>query len=385
MICIAPACRVSSIRRLSDCVPTDCMRFYYAVSLRSFRDSGLSDSKRARPAAFFVSLMLSAGKVGFSMLRYIVKRLLAALAVIFAVSLITFAVLNLIPGNMAQLMLGPEATPEKVRELELALGLDKPWYLQYLSWLKGFLTFDWGTSYLYGSPVRELIFQRLPVTISLTVFATILATVAAVLLGVLSAIKKNSVLDYFCRSVMQLGSALPAFWLGMLFIVYFGLQLKWFPVKGYVSLSQGFIPYLKSITLPGVVLAIGEVGLLLRTVRTAMLSELKEDFVDMARAKGLPARMVYGKYALRGAMIAPLNVIGIQFAKLIGGSIVVESVFSMPGLGRLVLTAVEQRDIILLQGSVMFITTLVVLISLAVDIIVMLLNPQIRYHMQGVE
>ena len=319
------------------------------------------------------------------MLRYVLKRFFAAIAVIFAVSVITFAVLNIIPGNMAQLMLGPEATPEKLLELEISLGLDRPWYLQYLDWLKGFLTFDLGTSYMYGSSVGELILQRLPVTVSLTVFATLLATLTAILLGVLSAIKKNSIFDFFCRSVMQLGSALPAFWLGMLFIVFFGLRLQWFPVKGYVELADGFLPYLKSITLPSVVLAIGEVGMLLRTVRTAMLTELDEDFMDMARAKGLPNYMIYGKYALRGAMIAPLNVIGIQFAKLIGGSIVVESVFSMPGLGRLVLTAVEQRDIILLQGCVMFITTLVVLISLTIDILVMFLNPQIRYRLQGVD
>lgn len=319
------------------------------------------------------------------MLRYLSKRISGAIAVIFVVSIITFAVLMLIPGDVAQLMLGTEATPEKVLELQAALGLNRPWYLQYIEWLKGFLTLDWGNSYLYGTEVETLILQRLPVTLSLTVFATLLASLTAILLGVLSAIKKNSIVDYFCRSIMQLGSALPSFWVGMLFIVYFGLKLKWFPVKGYVPLSEGFLPYLQSIVMPGTVLAIGEVGMLLRTVRTAMLAEIDEDFMDMARAKGLSNAAIYGKYALRGAMIAPLNVIGIQFAKLIGGTIVVESVFSLPGLGRLVLVAVEQRDIVLLQGCVMFITTLVVLISLLVDIAVMFLNPQIRFNAQGVE
>ena len=317
------------------------------------------------------------------MWNYIYKRITGAVAVLFVVSVITFLVLKIIPGDAAQFMLGTEATPESLATLRAAMGLDQPWYIQYFTWLRDFLHFDLGTSYLYGEEVSTLVMQRLPVTLSLSVFSMLIVGVVSLLLGVFSAIKKGSALDYFSRSVMQLGAALPSFWVGMLFIVYFGLRLKWFPVSGFVDISAGFVPHIKSITLPGLVLAIGEVGLLLRTVRTSMLSALREDYMDMARAKGLPQGRINFKYALRSALVAPINVFGMQFAKLVGGTVVVESVFSLPGIGRLVLVAVQQRDIILLQGLVMFITTFVIIISLAVDISVMFINPRIMVEVQG--
>lgn len=317
------------------------------------------------------------------MLGYIYKRTSHAIEVLLIVSIITFAVLQWIPGDAAQLILGSEATPEKVAALRTALGLDRPWYIQYWDWLKGFFHFDLGRSYLFGQDVVTLIKQRLPVTMSLAAFSMLLASVTAILLGIMAAIKKNSTVDYVATSIMQLGSSVPAFWLGMLFIVYFGLELKWFPVAGYVSPERGLWPYLRSIALPSIVLAIGEVGMLLRTVRTSMLDALGQDFMDMARAKGLSSATMYLKYALRSAMIAPINVMGLQFAKMVGGTVVVESVFGLPGVGRLVLVAVEQRDVFLFQGLVMFITALVILISLLVDIAVMFINPRIRIEMQG--
>ena len=182
---------------------------------------------------------------------------------------------------------------------------------------------------------------------------------------------------------MQIGSAIPSFWIGMIFIIYFGLKLKWFPISGYSTLSDGLFVHVKSLVMPCTVLAIGEVGMLLRSVRTSMIDTLDQDYMDMARVKGLKNSTIYFKYALRSAMIAPINVIGMQFAKLMGGTVVVESVFSLPGLGRLLLVAVEQRDIVLLQGIVMFITAVVVFTSLAVDIIVMFLNPKIRIRTRG--
>ncbi len=317
------------------------------------------------------------------MLNYLYKRISHALQVLLVVSIITFAVLLWIPGDAAQLMLGADATPERLQALRTALGLDRPWYIQYWEWLKGFVQFDLGKSFLFGQPVSTLIAQRLPVTLSIAVFSMLLASVTAIVLGVLAAIKKDTSIDYFSTSVMQVGSAVPAFWIGMIFIVYFGIRLQWFPVAGYVPPQQGIWPYLNSIALPSIVLAIGEVGMLLRTVRTSMLDAIHQDFMDMARAKGLSSFTIYFKYALRSAMIAPLNVMGLQFAKLIGGTVVVESVFALPGIGRLILVAVEQRDVFLLQGLVMFITTLVIFIALLVDIAVMFINPRIRVEMQG--
>ena len=317
------------------------------------------------------------------MLRYVINRIKGSIIVLFAVSLITFFVLMIIPGNPAQLILGTDATPEMVEDLHVAMGLDKPLYQQYFGWLSSLLRLDLGTSYVYGESVTALIAKALPVTLSIAVFAMVIATVLAFLLGMLSAIKKNSFIDYFSRSIMQLGTAIPSFWIGMVFIVFFGLRLKIFPISGYVPMSQSPSGFIKSITLPSIVLAIGEIGTLLRIVRSSMLDSLKQDYMDMAKIKGLSPWKIYMKYALRGALIAPITIIGMQFAKLAGGTVVVETIFALPGIGRLVLTAVEHRDIVLLQGLVMFITSTVVFFSLAVDVIIMLINPRIKSVERG--
>ncbi len=317
------------------------------------------------------------------MLRYVLDRVKSSVVVLLVVSIITFAVLMIIPGDPAQLILGTEATTEMVEELHAAMGLDRPLYQQYLGWLNDLLHLDMGTSYVYGESVKSLITGSLPVTLSISVFAMIIAVFFAFLFGMLSAIKKNSIIDYFSRSIMQLGTAIPSFWIGMVFIVYFGLKLKLFPVSGFVPFSDDFGGFIKSITLPSVVLAIGETGTLLRIVRSSMLDSLNQDYMDMAKVKGLGARKIYIKYALRGALIAPLTIIGMQFAKLAGGTVVVETIFSLPGLGRLVLGAVEHRDIVLLQGLVMFITAMVIFITLAVDVLIMFINPRIKSFQRG--
>ena len=312
------------------------------------------------------------------MLNYTVKRIYGALAVVLAVSIITYIMLTAISGNAAMLALGTDATAEQLAQLEHDLGLDLPWYLQYLNWMKNLLRLDFGTSMLYGENVLTLVLQRLPVTLSLAVFSMLMALAAAGLLGTVSAVRKGGIVDVLSRSLMQIGTAIPAFWLSMIFIIYLALGKKWFPASDFVSPAESFSGYLNSIFLPSLVLAIGEVGPLLRAVRTSMLQSLRQDYILMAKAQGLPAWKIYLKYGLRGALAAPLNVAGLQFAKLLGGTTVVESVFSLPGLGRLVLVAVEQRDIVLLQGTVMFITLAVVLISLAVDLLTAWMNPQIR-------
>ena len=317
------------------------------------------------------------------MLSYVLNRFKSAIVVLFVVSIITFFVLMIIPGNPAQLILGTDATPEMIEDLHAAMGLDKPLYQQYLGWLLNLLNLNMGKSYVYGESVRTLITKSLPVTISISIFAMAMAVFIAFFFGMISAIKRNSIIDYFSRSIMQLGAAIPSFWIGMVFIVYFGVRLKIFPVSGFVPIEQSFVRFIKSIFLPSVVLAIGEVGTLLRIIRSSMLDSLKQDYMDMAKVKGLSAGKIYIKYALRGALTAPLTIIGMQFAKLAGGTVVVETIFALPGLGRLVLTAVEHRDIVLLQGLVMFITSTVIFITLIVDILVMFLNPRIKSFHQG--
>ena len=317
------------------------------------------------------------------MSNYIFKRVRSAIAVLFVVSLITFLIVKLIPGDPALFVLGTDATPEALANMREAMGLNRPLYVQYFAWLKDVLHFNLGTSYIFGEKVSVLISQRLPVTMSLTLFSMTIVVIFSVILGILSAIKKNSPVDYFSRIIMQLGSALPSFWMGMIFIVYFGLRLKLLPVAGFVPSTQGWSAHIHSIILPGTVLAIAEIGLAIRTVRTSMLGALQEDYMDMAKVNGLKNHVIYFKYALRSALVAPVNVWGMQFAKLIGGTAVVETVFALPGLGRLVVVAVEQRDVILLQGIVMFVTVLVILITLGVDIGIMFINPRIRLVNQG--
>lgn len=312
------------------------------------------------------------------MLKLLVRRLLSALAVLFVVSFITFVVLLCIPGDAAQLVLGVDATPEKIAALREAMGLNEPWYIQYLDWIGGVLRGDWGTSYVYGENVWTLLCQRLPVTFSVALLSMLIAVVLSAVLGILAALKKDSPLDILARTVMQLGGALPSFWLAMLFMLFFASYLGWFPITGYTPMSEGFGACLRSIALPSVVLAIGELGILIRIVRSSMLTALDQDFMLSARVKGLPPRTAIVRYALRSAVIAPITISGMQLAKLLGGTVIVETIFALPGIGRLMLTAVEQRDITLLQGIVLFITSMVVLVSLVTDLIVMVVNPAIR-------
>ncbi len=359
------------------------------------------------------------------MLKLVVRRLLSAIAVLFVVSLITFVVLLCIPGDPAQLILGVEATPEKVEALRASMGLDRPWYVQYMHWIQGVLTGNWGTSYLYGENVWTLICQRLPVTFSVALLSMAAALVVSAILGILAALKKGSPVDLLSRTVMQIGGAVPSFWLAMLFMLLFSSYLGWFPVTGYTAPGENFVDllsrtvmqiggavpsfwlamlfmllfssylgwfpvtgytapgenfgaFLKCIALPSLVLAIGELGILIRIVRSSMLTALQQDFMMSANVKGLPPARAIVHYALRSAIIAPITISGMQLAKLLGGTVIVETIFALPGIGRLMLTAVEQRDIILLQGIVLFITSMVVLVSLVTDLAVMAANPTIR-------
>ena len=312
------------------------------------------------------------------MLNYCIKRIYSAVIVVIVVSIITFLMLSMVSGNAAILALGTDATPEQLAALEHEMGLDLPWYLQYFNWVKGLVRLDFGSSMLYGTDVLTLIIQRLPVTLSLALFSMLMSLTVSFILGTISAVRKGGIVDIICRSIMQLGTTIPGFWLSIIFIIYIALRSPVFPISGFVSPSESLEGYLASIFLPSLVLAIAETGSMLRAVRTSMLQSLNQDYIIMAKVQGLPRWKIYIKYGLRGALAAPLNVAGLKFARLLGGTTIVESVFSLPGLGRLVLVAVEQRDIFLLQGTAMFITASVVLISLAVDIITALMNPRMR-------
>lgn len=312
------------------------------------------------------------------MLKAMAQRVGAAAAVLFVVSLLTFAALHLLPGDPAVLVLGLEGTPEKVAALREAMGLNDPLPKQYASWLVGLVQGDWGMSRVYGIPVLDAIGGALPVTFELAAYAMLLALLVSVPLGVFAALRPGGPVDALARTLAQLASAAPGFWLAVLFMLFFAGTLGWFPVSGYTALRDDPLACIRSLTLAATVLAVGECGVLIRTVRSSVMTALGRDCMLSAEAKGLTRFRSIFVYAVRGALVAPLTVAGLQLAKLVGGTAVVESVFALPGLGRLLLTAVEQRDIELVQGIVVVVTIAVVLVSLATDLIIMAVQPSVR-------
>ena len=310
--------------------------------------------------------------------RYILKRILSALLVLLFVSLITFVVISVIPGDRAILALGIDATQESVDAVRASMGLDKPFLERYFDWLSSAIRLDLGVSDVYGEKVGALILSRLPVTLSLTLFSILIASILSVVLGLICQIKKGKLADGLIRGSVILTSALPSFWISLVALIFFCGKLKWFPVNGYISPAKGFFPFLRSITLPSIILALGELSLLTRMFRSSLIKSFDEDYMIACRVKGLGKMRSMIHYGLRSACIAPLTLIGNQAAKLLGGTVVVETIFSLPGIGRLLLVAVEQHDIPLLQGVVLFITTMVVLMNFLTDIFVAIADPLIR-------
>ncbi|MDY5056386.1 MAG: ABC transporter permease [Bullifex sp.] len=315
--------------------------------------------------------------------RYVTKRLLSALAVLFFVTLITFLVLSVIPGDQAVLSLGLDATSESIEALRASMGLDRPFYVRYLEWLFSAITFDFGTSAVYGESVTSLIASRIPVTFSLTLFSIAVATVISALLGLFAALARGKGADGIIRTAVMITSSLPSFWISLLALIFFCGHLGWFPVNGYISPAEGFAGFLRSITLPSFILAAGELALMTRMFRSSLVRSLSEDYMMACEVKGLSRARALFHYAGRSAIIAPITLIGNQAAKLFGGTVIVETVFSLPGIGRLLLVAVEQRDTALLQGVVLFITFMVVLMNLLTDIAVAAADPMIRLGEEG--
>lgn len=308
---------------------------------------------------------------------YLIRRLLGLLITLLAISLVTFAIVHIVPGDPALLILGHEAPPEALADLRATLGLDRPLPEQYLSWLAGAVRGDLGVSLRYRLPVAALIAERLPVTVALAALALLLAAAVSVPLGVVAAVKERSPLDVGVLVLSQVGLALPAFWLGILLILLFGVRLRALPTGGLPPWSAGLGPLARSLALPTVALSLPLIAVLVRLVRTSMLEELGRDHIRTARAKGLVERAVIVRHALRGALVPTVTMLGLQLGFLLGGAIVIEQVFALPGLGRLVLFAISNRDVPLVQGLVMFIAALVVGVNLLVDVLYGLLDPRI--------
>lgn len=314
------------------------------------------------------------------MATFIIRRLFDLVFVLLAVSLLIFLMLRLIPGDAVQIMLGAvDITPERVEALRQQLGLHLPLHEQYLQWLGGVLRGDLGRSVWTGRPVSEEILGRLPITLQLTVLALLLALLLSFPLGILAAKTRGSLGDFWVRLIAIIGLTLPSFWVGVLLLYAASLYLPDWPAMGYVPFSQDPIGNLSRLILPVVAVSLPMVAGLTRILRSSMLEVLNLDYVRTARAKGLSARVVLYKHALRNAMIPAITAIGVQVGYLLSGVIVIEQVFAIPGLGRLIIGAVSERNYPLVQGVILMITGVFVLINLLVDLAYAWIDPRVEY------
>ncbi len=312
------------------------------------------------------------------------KRILTLIATLAATSVIVFAVLEILPGNAAQVLMGPDADPAAVAAKATELGLDRPALTRYLDWMGGLLHGDMGNSYAYGSPVAELIAERLLLTVPLAVLAMLLTTVIALAVGVYAASRHNSAGDVGLMTLAQIGIAIPNFWFAILLILLFSVKLQWLSAGGFDGwyfddgVWAGLWEGLQSLILPAFALAVVQAAILARFTRSAVLEVLREDFVRTARAKGLSRRATLWGHVLRNAMIPVITVMGLQFAELLAGTIVVENVFYLPGLGRLIFQSIANRDVIVVRNCVMLLAAMVVIVNFFVDVLYAVIDPRVK-------
>ena len=306
------------------------------------------------------------------------KRILILIATLLLVSGIIFIVLQVIPGDPAQIILGIRATPENLADLRHKMGLDLPFPVQYWNWLAGLLRGDLGRSITYDIPISTLILSRLLVTIPLAILSIFFAVIFSIPLGIYAAIHRNRPGDYGVMVFSQIGLAIPAFWAGILFILFFAVYLQWFSAGGFKSWTETPLGALKSLILPALSLGLIRAAVLARLTRSCMLEALGEDYIRTARSKGLAETMVVYKHALRNALIPVVTIIGLQMGELLAGAIVIENVFNLPGLGRLIFLAIGQRDLPVVQGVSLLIAFFIVMVNFGVDVIYGVVDPRLR-------
>lgn len=311
--------------------------------------------------------------------RYIIQRLLLTAVVLLGVTFAVFLIMQMVPGDPARVILGVQANEQNVAALRERLGLNDPWLVQYWNWLTGVLQGDWGRSLITGQPVLPQIQARLPATVQLTVVALIIGMLIAFPAGIISALRPGSKLDISTSVVSQIGVTIPDFWLGILLVLLFSLTLRWLPPSGYTPFQEDPGDWLRHIILPALTAGIISGAIQTRFIRSSMLEVLGEDYVRTARAKGLRERRVILRHGLRNAMIPIITIIGLQITALLSSVVVVEVVFAWPGLGRLALDAVLDRDYPVLQGTVLVMATMLTLTNLAVDFIYFFIDPRVEY------
>lgn len=312
------------------------------------------------------------------MIRYTLKRLLSLFISLAVASLLIFFVIEIAPGDPASFMLGMNAQADTVAALRTELGLDVPKFQRYLVWVQGMLTGDFGTSYTYRTPVSQMVSDRLWVSLPLALYALTLSTIIAFPAGMYAAARRGRTGDVAVMSATQLGVAIPNFWFAMMLVLIFAIKLRWFSAGGFAGWDKGFSAVMWSLTLPAISLALPQAAILARVMRSALLDVMNEDFMRTARAKGLTTTQTLWKHGLRNALIPVLTIIGLQFSFLLAGGIIIEQVFYLPGLGRLVFQAISARDLIVVESVVMLLVFAVIVVNFAVDLAYAAVDPRLR-------
>ncbi len=310
--------------------------------------------------------------------RYLLSRVLSLILSLAVASLVIFVVIELVPGDPAAFMLGLNAEPDTVAALRAELGLTQSPVARYLDWIGGMLTGDFGMSYTYRVPVSELVSARLWVSLPLTLYALVLSTAIAIPVGLLAASRRGRPADYAIMGTTQLGIAVPNFWFAMLLVLVFAINLRWFSAGGFPGWDEGFWPNMKALTLPAVALALPQASILARVMRSSLLETLGQDYIRTARAKGLTEGQAIRRHAFRNAMIPVMTILGLQFSFLLAGAIIIENVFFLPGLGRLIFQGITQRDLIVVESVVMLLVFAVILVTFLVDLAYAVIDPRLR-------
>lgn len=312
--------------------------------------------------------------------RFIVRRLLSIIPVLLIVGITSFTIIHLIPGNPAEVILGNNATPQQVTQLSHQLGLDRPLWNQFISWIGSALQGNLGNSIFYDAPVFQVVVSHLFPTLYEALLSTLLSLLVAWPTGLIAAWRRGSFMDRFFMSFSLLGVSIPSFWLALILIIVFAVGLGLFPVTGYVSPSYGIGPFLAHMVLPVVVLAAGQAAIIARMLRDGVIENLSRPYIRTARAKGAPERAVLLSHAMPNSLIPTLTVIGTSFATLLSGVVVVEVIFGIPGLGNLIIQAIENRDYPLVEGISLMFALIYVVVNLLVDVSYAVVDPRIRYR-----
>ncbi|MEG1134539.1 MAG: ABC transporter permease [Cellulosilyticaceae bacterium] len=311
-------------------------------------------------------------------MNFYIRKIFSLLTTILLVSLITFLVFQILPGDPVTIILGPDADPLQAQAMRESLGLDAPLFVRYIDWIKNAIRGDLGLSIRYNQPVSQLILSRIPVTTSLAFMSILLTLAIGLPLGTYIARKNDSLVGKVVSICSQLGLAIPSFWTGILLILLFSVTLGLLPSGDYMPMSESFIGWLSRIILPSISIAIGTSAVLIRYLRTAMLDESTQLYVQTARSKGLSENAVYTKHIFKNALIPTITILGLLVIDILGGSIITENVFNIPGLGNLIVSSINSRDLPLTQGLVLYLATIVVTFNFLVDILYSIVDPRIR-------